>query len=76
MGVQDERVKRFFIRTAAPHTLSFDDFTHTIRLEDSSKNSLEFSPEGVVLHAANNMRIEAPGKAIKIMADKIDFERG
>ncbi len=76
MGVQEGRIERFIIRTAAPHTLSFDDATRTIRLEDASKSSLEFSPAGVVLHAAVNLRIEAPGKQIKIVADKIDLERG
>ena len=76
MGIQGDQVKRFYIRTAAPHTLSFDDVTRTIRLEDASRNSLEFSPDNVVLHATTNMRIEAPGKTIKILADKIDFERG
>jgi phage protein D/phage baseplate assembly protein gpV len=76
MGVREGQVRRFLIRTAAHHILSFDDETKTVRLEDSSRSYLEFSPEQVTLSAKTDIRLEAPGKKIKILADQIDFERG
>ena len=74
--VENGRVQRFTIQTPAPHKLSFDDATKTIRLEDATGNHIALSPNGFMLHSAADLRIEAPGRAIKIIADKIDFERG
>jgi phage protein D/phage baseplate assembly protein gpV len=75
-GVSEGQVRRFFIRTAGGLSLSFDDAAKTIRLQDAVQNQLELSPNGVVLHAATDLRIQAPGRSITILADAIDFERG
>jgi uncharacterized protein involved in type VI secretion and phage assembly len=75
-GVSEGQVRRFFIKTAGGLSLSFDDATGTIRLQDAVNNLLELSPNRVVLHSSTDLRIEAPGRAIKILADAIDFERG
>ncbi|CAN5649380.1 hypothetical protein BH23CHL6_BH23CHL6_01120 [soil metagenome] len=47
-----------------------------IRIEDVSGNSLDMSPQTVVLHSAVDVLIEAPGKGIVMRASSVDFETG
>jgi hypothetical protein len=47
-----------------------------IRLENSDGSFVELSPEKVTVHAARDLQIEAPGKAIVIRGSTIDFQKG
>lgn len=75
-GVSAGQVRRFLIRTAGGLSLSFDDAGKTIVLQDSAGSRVVLSPEAVLLQAATDLRIEAPGRSIRILADTVDFERG
>jgi hypothetical protein len=48
----------------------------TIQLKDSASNRLTFGTDGIVLHASGDLTIAAPGRRVRIVADKIDFDKG
>lgn len=74
-GVDGGEVVRWTLQTAAGHRLTLDDAGRTIRLEDPTGSSLVLAPDGVRLHAAVDLVVEAPGRRIAIRADAVDFER-
>jgi uncharacterized protein involved in type VI secretion and phage assembly len=45
-------------------------------VEDATGNRLELTPSGIVLHAAGDLTIEAPGKNIVIRASSVDVQSG
>jgi phage protein D/phage baseplate assembly protein gpV len=75
-GVTDGAVKRYTLRTPGGHVILLDDENKKLRLENSEGSYIEFMPEGVSLHAATDLEIEAPGKSIVIRGQTIDFQRG
>lgn len=74
-GVVGGAVKRGTLRTAAGHTLRFDDDKKSIRLEDATGSFLELTPGGVRLRSATPLTIEAPGQPVVISGDTLDFRR-
>lgn len=74
-GVESGRVQRFSLHSRAGHRVVLDDARKTLRLEDPAGSFLELGPDGVHLHAAVPLTLEAPGKAIVIRGDAVDFER-
>ncbi|MDZ7800546.1 MAG: hypothetical protein U5K81_07110 [Trueperaceae bacterium] len=44
-----------------------------MRLENADGSYLEMSADEVVLHAARDLRIEAPGRTLTLGADAIDM---
>jgi phage baseplate assembly protein gpV len=75
-GVEDGAVKRFTLRTSAGHIIRLDDVEKTFRIEDPTGSHIEMAQDTVTIHAAVDLRIEAPGKNVKIVAASIDFETG
>jgi phage baseplate assembly protein V len=75
-GVEGGAVKRFTLRTAAGHVIQLDDENKTLRIEDPTGSHIEMAQDTVTVHAAVDLRIEAPGKNVKIVAASIDFETG
>lgn len=57
------------------HKLRLDDGARTVRIEDSGGSYLELAPNGLKLHAAATLEIDAPGQRIFIRGQKIDFVR-
>jgi hypothetical protein len=49
---------------------------HTIRLENGKGSYVELSADKVRVHAAVDLELEAPGQAVLIRGQSIDFERG
>jgi phage baseplate assembly protein gpV len=47
-----------------------------VRLANAGGSWLEFSDSGVLLQAATDLTIAAPGRRLLIRADTVDFERG
>ncbi len=45
-------------------------------VEDATGNRVELTPNGIVLHAAGDLTIEAPGKNIVIRASSVDVRSG
>jgi len=74
-GVESGRVQRFSLQSRAGHRVVLDDVRKTLRLEDATGSFLQLGPDGVQLHAAVPLTVEAPGKAIVIRGDAVDFER-
>ncbi|HYV47630.1 MAG TPA: phage baseplate assembly protein V [Myxococcaceae bacterium] len=74
-GVESGRVQRFSLQSRAGHRVVLDDARKTLRLEDPTGSFLQLGPDGVQLHAAVPLTVEAPGKGIVIRGDAVDFER-
>jgi len=63
------------LRTRDGQLLRLDDQEGAIRLR-SRGGVFDLDPDGVVLETAADLRIAAPGRAITIVADTIDFKKG
>jgi phage protein D/phage baseplate assembly protein gpV len=74
-GVEDGAVRRYSLRTAGGHSLRVDDVGRAIRVEDSQGSYVELAPEVVRLFAAADLDIAAPGRAVTIRGQSIDFRR-
>ena len=44
-------------------------------VEDATGNRIELTPDGIVLHAAGDLTIEAPGNNIVIKANSVDVQK-
>ena len=75
-GVADAAVRRFSIRTSGGQWITLDDENEKLRLEDVTGSSIELSPDQVTVHAAVDLTIEAPGRAVVVRAKSVDFEQG
>lgn len=75
-GIEAGAVKRYTLLTPGGQRVRLDDAGQVIRLENSDGSFVELSPEKVSVHAARDLEIEAPGKAIVIRGNTIDFQRG
>lgn len=75
-GIESGAVKRYTLLTPGGQRVKLDDSGQVIRLENSDGSFVELSPEKVSVHAARDLEIEAPGKAIVIRGNTIDFQRG
>lgn len=74
-GVKGQRVERFLFRTASGEQLSLDHGRGVTRLENGTGSFVELGPESLHLFAKTDLTIEAPGKAVTIRGQRIDFER-
>lgn len=74
-GVDGDAVLRWSLRTADGQSVVVDDAEHSIRLRDRAGSIVELTPALVRLHAATDLTVEAPGHAITMRADTIDFVR-
>jgi phage baseplate assembly protein gpV len=74
-GVEQGAVQRFTLLTRGGQRVRLDDAHHTIRVENSQGSFVELSPTKVKVHAAADLEIEAPGKAVVIRGQTIDMER-
>jgi len=75
-GVEDARVRRYTLLTADGQRIQLDDQTHTLRLQDRQGNRVELKPGRLLLHAAGDLTLEAPGHQVTIRGKSIDFQRG
>jgi len=73
-GVDAGAVRVFALLTSGGMSLTFDDAHQQIRLQDAAGSYLEFAKDAVVLQAATNIEIAAPGKQIRIRAAAVEFE--
>lgn len=74
-GVDGGSIERFIFKTPGGQKIVLDDDRKRIRLQNSSGGFVQLSPGGVRIHAAADLRIDAPGNAITIRGATIDFEQ-
>ncbi|MEM1180772.1 MAG: phage baseplate assembly protein V [Acidobacteriota bacterium] len=73
-GVEGGRVRRFQFR-AGDQQVILDEEKGAIRLENQKGSYLELTPDGIRVHAAGNLILEAPGKRIRMGGGRIDMEK-
>lgn len=66
--------ERFVMRTRDGQQLTFNGAEHTVRITDGHGSSIDLGPDVVRLTAATDLVIEAPGRAMRIRAQTVDFE--
>jgi uncharacterized protein involved in type VI secretion and phage assembly len=66
----------YTIATRGGQRVQLSDKDDSIRLENASGSFLALTPDGVVLHAAGQLTVRAPGNHLQVIGDRIDFERG
>jgi phage baseplate assembly protein gpV len=74
-GVSDGAVQRYTLRTRSGNRLILDEQGRSLRLENAGGSSIELGPDLVKLHSAANLEIEAPGRAIVIRGQSVDFQQ-
>ena len=72
-GVTDGAVKRWSLRTAEGQSIVVDNADKKIRVENDAGSYIELGPNMMQLHAATDLVVEAPGKAITIKGKSVDF---
>jgi uncharacterized protein involved in type VI secretion and phage assembly len=75
-GVAGAAVRRFSVRTSGGQWITLDDENKKLRIEDVTGSSVELTPNQVTIHAAVDLTIEAPGRAVVVRAKTVDFEQG
>lgn len=76
VGFDGGAVRRYTLLTPGGQRVLLDDGSKTLRLENSEGSYCELGERKVLLHAASDLEIEAPGQKIVIRGQRIDFERG
>jgi uncharacterized protein involved in type VI secretion and phage assembly len=72
-GVTDGTVKRWSLRTAEGQSIVVDNADKKIRLENDAGSYVELGPDVMHLHAATDLVVEAPGRAVTIKGKSVDF---
>ena len=75
-GVTGGNVRRASFMTSGGQCIRLDDTRHSVRVENKGGSYIELAPAAVVVHAAVDLRLEAPGHAITVRGKSIDFEQG
>lgn len=74
-GVDGSEVKRFTFLTPDGQKLQLDDSRNAVRLENGDGSFIDMSPDKTILHSARQLEIEAPGNAVIVRGQSIDFEQ-
>ncbi|WP_064741885.1 phage baseplate assembly protein V [Hamadaea tsunoensis] len=73
-GIDGGKAKRWTLRTANGQAIVLDDGGRRLRLENEAGSFFEITPDLATLHAATDLVVEAPGKAMTIRANTVDFQ--
>ncbi len=68
--------RRLAVLSESGQSLVMDDDASSVTLQSDGGTQLILNPDGGRLTAHGDLILEAPGRTIKIRADRIDFERG
>ncbi|GHF45123.1 phage baseplate assembly protein V [Deinococcus metalli] len=74
-GVESGATRRYTLRTAAGQQVVLDAAAGLLRLEDGRGSVVELTPDGLRVHAATRLVLEAPGQEVLIRGQRINFER-
>ncbi|GAB3842973.1 hypothetical protein GCM10029963_16890 [Micromonospora andamanensis] len=72
-GIDDGRARRWSLRTAGGQQVVVDDVARSLRLSTEAGSWLELTPELTTLHAATDLVLSAPGRAMVVRARSVDF---
>jgi phage protein D len=72
-GIDEGRAKRWSIRTGTGQSIVVDDGGRRLRLENEAGSFVELTPRLMTLHAASDLVIQSPGRAMTIRARTVDF---
>ncbi|WP_328416264.1 phage baseplate assembly protein V [Micromonospora sp. NBC_00389] len=72
-GIDDGRARRWTLRTAGGQSIVVDDVQRSLRLATEGGSWLELTPDLATLHAATDLVISAPGRAMVVRARSVDF---
>ncbi|MER7335914.1 MULTISPECIES: contractile injection system protein, VgrG/Pvc8 family [unclassified Micromonospora] len=72
-GIDDGRARRWSLRTAGGQSIVVDDVARSLRLGTEGGSWLELTPELTTLHAATDLVLSAPGRAMVVRARSVDF---
>ncbi|WP_327025377.1 phage baseplate assembly protein V [Micromonospora sp. NBC_01739] len=72
-GIDEGRARRWSLRTAGGQQVVIDDVTRSLRLSTEAGSWLELTPELATLHAATDLVLSAPGRAMVVRARSVDF---
>jgi phage baseplate assembly protein gpV len=72
-GIDDGRARRWSLRTAGGQSIVVDDVARSLRLGTEGGSWLELTPELATLHAATDLVLSAPGRAMVVRARSVDF---
>jgi hypothetical protein len=75
-GVSGGAVRRWSLRTADGQSIAVDDDAHSVRIADRAGSFVELGPDLLRLHAATDLVVEAPGRAVTIRGRSVDFDQG
>jgi phage protein D/phage baseplate assembly protein gpV len=73
-GIDSGRVKRWSLITAEGQSIVVDNGGRKLRLANDVGSYLELTPDKLTLHAATDLVLEAPGRAMTVRAANIDFQ--
>jgi phage protein D/phage baseplate assembly protein gpV len=74
-GVASGQVRRASFMTPGGQVLRLDDTRHSVRVENQDGSYVEMAPGGVVIHAATDLTLEAPGHAVVVRGKTVDFQQ-
>ncbi|HET8682774.1 MAG TPA: phage baseplate assembly protein V [Micromonosporaceae bacterium] len=73
-GVDGGRVRRWSLRTAEGQSIIVDNAGRTLRLGNDVGSFVELTPDRLTVHAATDLVVQAPGRALTVRARTVDFE--
>ncbi|HYR63797.1 MAG TPA: phage baseplate assembly protein V, partial [Actinomycetota bacterium] len=73
-GMSGGAIRRYTFLTPGGQRVTLDDGKTSIRLEDATGSYLELSPKQVTVHAAVDLTLDAPGRAVIVRGKSVDFE--
>ncbi|MFC3502645.1 phage baseplate assembly protein V [Micromonospora krabiensis] len=74
-GIADGRARRWSLRTGSGQSIVVDDAGRSLRLATDGGSFLELTPDLVTLHAAADLVLSAPGRAMVVRARTVDFRQ-
>lgn len=74
-GIDGSKSRRWSMRTANGQAFVIDDAGSKMRLQNETGSFVELTPDRMTVHAATDLVIEAPGRAMRIRAKTVDFQQ-
>ncbi|WP_201750011.1 phage baseplate assembly protein V [Micromonospora sicca] len=74
-GIVDGRSRRWSMQTGTGQSIVIDDDGRTLRLATDGGSFVELRPELTTVHAAGDLVLSAPGRAMVVRARTVDFLR-
>lgn len=73
-GIEKNRVRRFSLLTPGGQSVSLNDGTNSVRVQNKSGSFVQMTPDETTIHANSDLTIAAPGRTVFIRGGAIRFE--